>query len=295
MSRVITMRRFGQFGRWGNQLLQYAFLKLYSEEHDCELQLPPWAGNDLLCAKEPPVTCDLPEWKEPTIRNSHLHQGMPPEHDELVNKDFAGYAQYHTSWFAKWKTRFRQLFRARVKHHEPLRDDRDTWIGVHLRRGDYGQLCFYITPVEWYFRKLEELWPTVKRPRLFIATEDKSLVQEFADYNPVTAEDLGVVLHDKPLENYPYLKRDLQVRDPSQLDFYPDFSLLTQCQVMLAPNSTFSFVAAMLSRNVIFYRSHMPTQSFRREDPWHAYPLQHDSVEDYPDIPGVRCTTNPYW
>lgn len=288
------MRNFGKMGRWGNQCFQYAFLSLYAEEHGCQLQLPPWVGEDLLYARYQPIDCELPPYHEPVLQNSHLYQALPPDHDDVVNRDFVGYAQYHTSYFGKWKQRFLQLFRfgtMTVKNKGTY----DTWVGVHLRRGDYGRLHFYITPVEWYLRCLEEVWPTLSRPRMFIATEDKSLVSEFSQYDPATAEDLGMSLYDQPLPNYNYLPRDLQEKDPSQMDFYPDFYLLTQCKVILAPNSTFSFVAAMLSPKCKFYRSHLPSQRFRQEDPWHAYPLQHDRVEDYPEIPGVRCESNPYW
>lgn len=296
---LITMRQFGHMGRFGNQLFQYAYLKLLSERLDCSLQLPPWVGNELFGADEPPVRCNLEPYKEHVANDGWL-QGIPAPDDALVNRDFVGYAQYHTSHFAPHRERFRELFQptqaVRDRIGSTLLDDtNETWVGIHLRRGDYGRLIFYITPVAWYLKTLGELWRTLRNPRLFIATEDPTLVSQFANYDPVTAEDLGVELHPEPMANYPYLHRDLAEREPWQLDFYPDFYLLSKCRVILAPNSTFSFAAAMLGDDPAFYRSHLPTQTFRREDPWNAYPLQRDDVKDYPTVEGVALEHNPYW
>ena len=44
-----------------------------------------------------------------------------------------------------------------------------------------------------------------------------------------------------------------------------------------------------------FWRSHLPSQCFRKEDVWNAWPLQHDLVDDYL-FPGTYLDTNPpYW
>ena len=73
----------------------------------------------------------------------------------------------------------------------------------------------------------------------------------------------------------------------SHPDFYPDFHLLGRCEVVLAPSSTFSFAAAMLGECREFWRSSLRTQGFQREDPWDAYPLQHDRVADFVHVPGI--------
>jgi hypothetical protein len=297
------MSRLGGYGRFGNQLFQYAFLKAYADAYGCELQLPPWVGNELFGLTEPPVSVSLPAQVE---QNNHLEQAQPPKGAEYVDRDFRGYAQYHTSFYEPFADEMRQWFTPVRSIRERLdpavaflqgtADDDRAVIGIHLRRGDYGQLIFPITPVEWYLAWLAEHWDQFHNPVLFIATETPSLVKEFAKYNPVMATDLGVELRGVELAHYPYLAADRQLREPWQLDFYPDFYLLSKCDVLVTPTSTFSMMAALLNPHLAeFWRSDLKTQGFRELDPWSCLPITHEYVDDYM-IPGTYLDTNPpYW
>jgi len=298
---TISFSQFGRWGRFGNQLLQYAFLRCYADRHGCELQLPPWVGNQVFGLSNPPVTTPLPVYGERHEGDPRWTDACQPEGDEFVNKNFEGYAQFHTSWYTEREIgAIRRWFRptAVVRNrftHVPVGRS-GVWFGIHLRRGDYGQGQFYITPTEWYQQRLAEVWGKCDRAErhLFIATEDPSLVDAFAEYEPVTTGDMGIELRAEPMENYAYLSRDLQECEPWQLDFFPDWYLLSQCDVILMPNSTFSFTAALMGAYSV-HRSHLPTQTFEEITPWSAYPLQRDRVEDYPDVKGVRLAENPYW
>jgi hypothetical protein len=297
------MSQFGRWGRFGNQLFQYAFLKAYAERYGCELQLPPWVGTQLFGLSDPPILAQLPPQLEQT---NHLDQAEPPKGGEYVNRDFRGYAQYHTSFYKPYQDGMRRLFtpitpvRDRldpaVKTLQGTDEDDRTVIGIHLRRGDYGQLIFYITPVEWYLKWLDEHWGQFHNPVLFVATETPSLVEEFAAYSPVTATDLGIELRSVELAHYPYLDADRLLREPWQLDFYPDFYLLSRCDFLVAPTSTFSMMAAMLNPHLAeFWRSDLKEQRFVKEDVWSCFPIQHDHVDDYM-VPGTYLDTNPpYW
>lgn len=300
------MSKFGHYGRFGNQLFEYAFLRMYARRWGCELQLPPWVGNTLFGCDDPPVTARLTDYLEPNTPPNYTNP-QPPTCAELVDHDFLGYAQYHTSYFAKHREFIRGLFQpapdvqarlADVDDNLRVRTDSSTppVVGVHLRRGDYGRQIFYITPVDWYLRKLEQLWPTLDDPVLFVATEDRSLVDQFSDYDPVTTDDLGVKLDETLMEHYQYLARDREVREPWQMDFFPDWYTLTKCDYLLMPNSTFSFAAAMMNENLVAsWRSNLPTQDFVQIDPWNTTPLTYDVAEDYKHVPGVCLDSNPYW
>jgi hypothetical protein len=308
---TITMRQFGNYGRFGNQIFEYMFLKVYARQHGCQLQLPSWVGNALFGCNDPPVRVNLPEYRELSTPPNYSHP-QPPAGDALVNHDFVGYAQYQTSYFAPHWQFIRGLFRPTDKVldrfmdvHANLRSlivhaDRTlharTVVGVHLRRGDYGRQIFYITPVEWYLRKLEQLWPTLDDPMLFVATEDRSLVDQFSDYDPLTTDDLGVKLDETLMDHYPYLARDREVREPWQMDFFPDWYTLTKCDYLLMGNSTFPFTAAMMNENLVAsWRSNLPSQDFVQVDPWNATPLTYDVAEDYKHVPGVCLESNSYW
>ena len=300
---VVTMSQFGKYGRFGNQLFQYAFLKQYTALYpDCELQIPPWVGCYLFGLSDSPIQESLPKFVETGSEQWYLYS-TPPNSKELLDHNFHGYAQYHTSYFRPFQKEWRKLFTASpgiVERLKPateklLAETRPT-VGIHLRRGDYGQFHFYITPVAWYLQCLAEL--NLKNPLLFIASETPSLAEEFrnAGYEVVTSESLGVSLNAEILPHYNYLEADKTVREPLQLDFYPDFHLLSQCSHLLMPNSSFSFAAAMLSkRDPTCYRSSLITGRFHRIDPWDDWPLQRDSVDDY-SRPGTYLEQNlPYW
>jgi hypothetical protein len=296
----LTMKEFGKWGRFGNQLFQYAFLKTYARKYDCQLQLPPWVGKVLFGCDDPPVTVELPPRLE---QANHLQQAQPPQGDEYVNHDFRGYAQYHTSYYEpSERDLIRSLFepyktvRGRLGVAEQVMRNRgSTWVGLHLRRGDYGRLSFYVTPTSWYLDWLGEHWAKLTDPVLFIASESPALVREFADYNPLTVADLGLDLVAEPLEHYAYLAADLRTRESLQMDFFPDWYFLSRCNVLLVPNSSFSVTAAMMGNEKAFWRSSLSQQKFLQEDPWNMYPLTHDKAEDYRHVAGVCLDETPYW
>jgi hypothetical protein len=57
---------------------------------------------------------------------------------------------------------------------------------------------------------------------------------------PHTAASLGARLRDTPLQIYNWKRSEVETANPQQFDFYPSFYLLSQCDVLLVPNSTFS-------------------------------------------------------
>jgi len=59
MPDLITMSKFGRFGRFGNQIFEYMFLKTYAKKHGLEVQIPPWVGNYLFGTDDPPTTLVL--------------------------------------------------------------------------------------------------------------------------------------------------------------------------------------------------------------------------------------------
>lgn len=297
------MSMLGRMGRFANQLFQYSFLRLYAKQWNCQLQLPTWVGNELFGTDEPPVTARLQHSRE-EWKGSHLDEHVPPVGDEFVNTDWAGYGQYHTSYYQPHQKEFRDFFRPLPSIREPidagivkLRRMGHTVIGLHVRRGDYGRLTFHLTPTEWYRRWLRENWDRFKSPVLFLATEDRSVAEELSEWSPVTTDDLGIKLAPGRA-HYNYLLHDIQEQEPWQMDFYPDFHCLTQCDVLVSSNSTYSFVAAMLNERLQeFWRSSLPEGYFEKIDPWDSRPFRTERCEDpqYQHLEGIRCETNAYW
>lgn len=282
MNRIISMSRLGRMGRFGNQLFQVAALTEYANRNGCTFQHPPWVGEWLFDWPASPVTEDLPTYREGRVDNEPLGYQLPPKDDEAVGRDFVGYCQWHTSWWRPDERRFWHRLEPAEKHLERLRRTTDwldasgTLIGLHIRRGDYGQGLPWdkVTPIKAYLDWMETWWTTFAHPRLFVASEDRTLVSEFSKYDPQTVESLGVQLLPVPYPHYPYLPEDLASGDAHKLDFWPEWECLCHCNVLLCANSTFSFTAALRNPSVSwFHRFDPSTGQLEPTDPWNAWPL----------------------
>lgn len=304
MKRKITMRTFGKAGQWGNQVFQYAFLRTYAKRYGLDYEIPPWAGRYLFGHDDPLCAGNLPAYREtfgPSTQEWYFGEQLPPHGDECADHDFIGYAQYHTSWYAPDKDFIRGLFeviepeRQRVAAAmSRLRAMGKTVVAFHLRRSDAGRMIFFLTPVTWYLRWLREHWTGLDGPVLYIATEDPQLVRYFVHYDPVTMETLGIAPRAAPPEYiYPYGDR---YHDLRQLDFFPDWYVMQNCDLLVASDSTFSFTAAWTSRTIRSYqRARLSTQRFEEVDPWNADVSWREHLNDYPGIPGTQMDENPIY
>ena len=187
----------------------------------------------------------------------------PQAQSPFRNIDICAFVQLNPAYYAaiNQKDYYKSLFqptpevKARV---EPLWTELSskgqTIVGIHLRRGDYlsppeiinkgsqGYHYLYHASPEWYLAWLEEVWSTLSNSVLFIASDDlDAVLADFAEYSPVTAKALGV--------------------DFPEAEFYPDFYILSKCDVLAISNSTFSFIAALLNENAqCFVRPYLPTK-----------------------------------
>jgi len=165
---MLAMRKLGKKGRFANQLLQYAYLRIQSGD---DYQCPPWIGQELFGLQDPPVTNGTPEL---TYKFS-LNAGF-----------YAPYKDKIREWFTPADSK---------KYYSDISDNAIengyTLIGLHLRRGDYGTFkrksarwCF-VAPVEWYLEWLEENTERFDKPILVIATDEPELRKEFSDYRVI--------------------------------------------------------------------------------------------------------------
>jgi FkbM family methyltransferase len=258
---VLSMSSLGVNGRFANQIFQYAFLRILANHHGMAVQTPPWIGQKLFGHADSAPTAGFPQCAE----GRDLVEGVFPAalFDAVPgNLDLWGYFQYDTAHYAPYRDLFRSLFRPVPSVEEPLRRAVEqlrsggrTLVGLHLRRGDYGYRQFFIAPSAWYLDLLRRLWPTLTNPVLFIASDEPGKVlPDFKEFNPVTSADLGLALADAL--------------------FYPDFYLMTQCDILCIANSSFSFGAAMLNeRASAFYRPHLGLNRLIPFDPWNSPPL----------------------
>ena len=252
----VTMSTLGANGRFGNQLLQYAFLRMYAKEHGLVVEAPDWIGRDLFDFDDP-----LPQGPLPVVseRDADLPGSLNREVPQVfANSDLWGFCCYHTARLRRYQGLFRSLFKPgrRVASVvasalESLRGRGNTIVAVHLRRADFGYGAYWIAPGAWYAAWLDGIWPSLDRPVLYVATDDVAAAAELARFRPVTATDLAAAIPGA--------------------EFFVDFEVLAEADAIATSNSTFSFVAAMLNERArAFVRPDRDRLSLVVFDPWNA-------------------------
>jgi hypothetical protein len=252
----ITMSTLGTNGRFGNQLLQYGFLRLYAAEHGLAVETPDWIGRDLFDLDDPLTAGGLPLLRETEVDFvGALNREGPAA---FRNVDLWGFCCFPTGRLRRHTDRFRALYPPGRKVAPlaaaalaTLRARGATLVAVHLRRGDFGAEPYWIAPTAWYDAWLAAVWPTLDRPVLYVATDDPAAAAGLERYRPLTARDLAL---------------DLPGAEP-----YPDFAVLAGADVVAISNSTFSFVAAMVNAGArAFVRPDRGRAGLCHFDPWDA-------------------------
>ncbi len=290
---VLTMSSLGQLGRFGNQLFQYAFLRICAQKTGSLVECPPWIGqmlfghNDAPISRrlEPAIECKndeeilfdvvpelvphiekLAETKIRRIGSETLEQG-------ITNVDLWGFFQISTHLLAPYQDYIRSLFQPVSDLKSPLeeglqilRSKGKTIIGIHIRRGDYiTQVRTGFTlvfPESWYCEWLDKIWNDLEDPVLFLCSDDLDrILPAFEKFSPVTSRDLQVKLPER-MQN-------------ANIEFYIDFFILSNCDIVATSNSIFSFAACLLNeRGQMFVRPHWNFSTrFIVFDPWDSEPL----------------------
>jgi len=290
---VLTMSSIGKLGRFGNQLFQYAFLMICAKKSGARVECPPWIGQTLFGHNLPPISKRLPPAIERKDFGESLFDVIPEfipyiekiadarssrvgaealEHG-LVNQDLWGFFQLQTRSLEPHKEYFRSLFQPVSDLKSALDDGLNllrakgkTLVGIHIRRADFITLPLagftFVVPAKWWCDWLEGIWGELEDPVLFLCSDDlDSIIHDFDKFCPVTSRDLNVKLPER--------MKNLNV------DFYIDFFMLSNCDVVGISNSIFSFTACMLNeQGKMFVRPHWDfATKFTEFDPWNSEPL----------------------
>jgi hypothetical protein len=287
------MSALGRMGRFGNQVFQYAFLRLAAAASGARVECSPWAGRALFGHDDPPVTTKVPPAIEidpdgPTIFEvipelipyvedltgaKALRVGATALQEGCEPGDIIGFFQFHTRHYRPVQDAFRALFQPRQHLMQWLSEPIDalrrrgrTIVAIHMRSGDYRwfpQFGFTLTaPPKWWLAWLERNLHRFDDPVLYVCSDDlRSVKENFRKYDPLT-------------------EAGLTVPPPADIaaagaEFYRDYYVMTQADVLGIGNSTFSYTAAMLNERAhTFARPHWdfgnPIVEF---DPWNAEPL----------------------
>jgi len=277
-SARVQMSNLGANGRYGNQLLQYAFLILYARRHGLMAEVPDWIGRHVFGFADP-----LPSRTRPVISENDLDLfGALRGEVEPAPRDcdLSGYFCADTRLWGPVATDFRRLFAepvAQIRHRlesalAHLHARGRTLVAVHLRRGDFGYGRFWIAPAGWYLDWLRRLWRDLPDPVLYVATDDPQAAEPFREFQPLLSRDLDA--------------------GPDPLPLLLDHFLLARASHLAISNSSFSFTAAMLNDNLkVAVRPHPDARQLVAFDPW-ASPVLLDAARVSPWIAGTdRAST----
>ena len=273
--KVVTMSTLGKNGGLGNQIFQYAFLNIYSQENGLSIKTPKWLGQELFGHKDREIDEDLPVVVE---KNNQI---FPGNREIWKNVDIQGYFLYHTSYYRAHKEYFCSLFQpvaeieAIVKvAWEKLRSAGKTIIGLHLQLHSDKHNNSVVAPSEWYKIWLNGLWQTLEEPVLFIASDYLAEINQeyFAEYNSITIRDLEVEV------NLEYL----------------DFFLLSKCDFVAISNTAFAFAACLLNKTgKYFFRPHFSTAKLIPFEPWNSTPVFRDV--DIDEVGKIVSSESQFW
>ena len=266
----LTMTSLGVNGRYGNQLLQYAFIRVLAQVHGYQIEVADWIGRDIFGHDDPFPGTPLPRIRGDTSQFFVDLLANDPGEVDIFNTYLGS-----THIFAPYKDVWYESFRLGPKAAavvapviERLAEGGRTLVALHIRRGDYVHLLG-ATPIEWYVDWLKEIWPALERPILYVASDETAVAQRFAAYQPITCSMVAPGI---------FPGGELLI----------DFEVLRRADRLAASNSTFSVIAAMLNRVGQTFRPDPVEGKIGRFDPWNT-PM----LTEHPTRPLPREAVDP--
>lgn len=246
----------GHHGGFGNQLFQYAFARIFGAMLGRAVLVPPWAGSKLFGLKDPPPVQAYGHYRDLSTswEESELRKNLA---DTPALLDIAGYFQFPTAFYAPYRDQIRKWFTPVPQIGEVFgpalanitEGGERTLVTVQIRRRGYGKGMFFIAPNETYVDWLWELWPKLKNPVLYVASDEiDAVLPAFAPFSPKSAYDF---------------KGNIQ-----GMEFFTDFWVMMQSQCLAISNSTFGMMAAMLNQSGNWVSKKPGTDTFAWSKAW---------------------------
>lgn len=253
---MITFRKLGKFGRFGNQLFQYAGTRLYAELNNFEAVFPKWIGNEIFqgvngfynpvqkikalflstrqlddlrsydkidqikfligLKKRLPETINIKGLYSKPEDNINLYSHFQ---DEFSLELFKKQKNLICMWFS-FKPEIENEYKKITDHLKP-------WIGIHIRHGDFVKRDLAVPTIKY----LELLKKISNGKNLYIASDDRTITADFKEFKLIKISN--------PLSDVP--------------DFIFDFWMLKNAENVLGCGSTFSWWAAFLNKKAGYF------------------------------------------
>lgn len=220
---MISFSKLGDYGRLGNQLFQYAFLRTQAKNLGVKFYCPGWEGDKIFNLNDQDEKSG--EFN-PTFCHSDTVHGFNAEAVKIKEgTEIEGFFQsdkyFEREDVLKWFSFNETVFEETKKKYSNI--DFANSVGLHLRLGDYNtpQLVFYVPRPEYYKKGLE-------------LVDHKENILVFSD-EPILAK--------KYLIN---IKRNLIFIEGNK--DYEDLYLMSRCKDIICSPSSFSWWAAYLNK-----------------------------------------------
>lgn len=224
---MISFTKLGEYGRLGNQIFQYAFMRTHAKKLRASFYVPKWKGDAIFLLNDENERCEEFSASNKFIENSYVH-GFNKEAIHVGDDtDIAGYFQsykfFNKEDVMKWFS-FNEEYLKEVRT-KYLDIDFTNTTALHVRLGDYlhPSLMFYAPTLSYFKNALTILKPEGK---VLIFSEDSSMAKKY----------LGEVG-----------KRSDVIFIEGNKD-YEDFYLMSLCKDIVCSPSTFSWWAAYLNK-----------------------------------------------
>jgi hypothetical protein len=222
--RIIQFTQLGNFGRFGNQMFQYAFARAYAEKYNAILETPNWIGEKIFNIENRPISKVLPRTELDIIPWGE------------VNIDLFGYFQKKECFDILVEKTLREWFTFKNIWMPYLQSSQE--VVAHIRAGDYASTLFNI----------------------FCVLEKKQFVRACKQFNIVTditwsSEENPLILNDLNHITYSQQTNSMygKVCYPDMgISFLGDFFRMINSKILLRSNSSFSFWAGFFQNKEVY-------------------------------------------
>jgi len=224
--RIVQFSQLGNFGRFGNQLFQYAFARAYAEKYNATLEIPNWIGEKVF----------------ENVTHSKISRKLPRTKVDVidfgeVNIDLFGYFQTKECFDILSEHKIREWFAFRDVFQKYL-EPKDEMM-AHLRLGDYTTLwpnIFCVITKESFINACEEFG--MSSGKLGWCSEEY----------PRACPELNSICYSKT----PNSMYGVNQYEDRGISFLCDFFKMINSRVLFRSNSSFSFWAGFFQNREVY-------------------------------------------
>lgn len=221
---MISFKELGHYGRFGNQLFQYAFLRTTARRLGVKFFCPEWAGDKIFLLNDENERDAIPgptgkEYRQPLGNGGFIDSALRIEDGTDILGYFQAERYFDRESVTRWYTFRPEVVAAVQGKYRHI--DLAQCAGIHLRFGDMkSNPMFVVLPPRYYAKALSILPP---RKQILV----------FSDELPAAREQLRGIPG-----NFLYIEGN---------EHFEDLYLMTRCGDFVCSVSTLSWWGAWLN------------------------------------------------